>query len=343
MVVCYYGEVDWRRKSMGWDVEPSLSDYEHFFSPDDSLEFIKDWSDRVHIVPGYGSEFLRRLVRKLSNAKVNWAHWSEKAHPGLRWYLTYPIKRWYARMVNSHAIGAFGCGNIAIEDFVHWGIKREKIGFLPYTPEWIRVVKRENESLLNNVVKSRKVFLYIGCLEKRKGIDLLLKAFSEATKSYRSNDWILVLVGNDLSDGRYAIRARKLGIADSTFFVGVIPVSEISAVHMMADVFILPSRFDGWGAVVSESAAHGKALIVSDQCGAAQHLVDPGVNGFVVEAGNWRSLTNAMQAYISSPDLAFRHGKSSLLISESFSSQSNAKRFVEILCSWLAINYKVLL
>lgn len=342
LVVCYYGEVDWRRKSMGWNVESSLSGYEYFFSPDHSLEFIKDWRDRVHIVPGYGSEFLCRLVRKLSNDKINWAHWSEKAHPGLRWYLTYPIKHWYARMVNSHAIGAFGCGNLAVEDFVHWGIKREKIGLLPYSPECFQVVKSENESSLNDVIKSRKVFLYIGCLEKRKGIDLLLKAFSEATKSYNSSDWILVLVGNDLSAGRYASSARKLGIEDSTFFVGVIPVAEISAVHMMADVFILPSRFDGWGAVVSESAAHGKALIVSDQCGAAQHLVDPGVNGFVVEAGNWRSLAKAMQAYISSPDLAYRHGKASPLIYERFAPQNNAKRFVEILCSWLATNYKVL-
>lgn len=84
------------------------------------------------IVPGYGSRFLRKLVRELSNARVKWIHWSERSHR-LDWYLTYPIKRWYAQMVNNYAIGAFGCGNLAIEDFIAWGIRRELLGIFPYS------------------------------------------------------------------------------------------------------------------------------------------------------------------------------------------------------------------
>ena len=339
LMVCYYDVVDARRRSMGWDADAPLHDFERFFSPEhQNLKTLEDWRDRLHIVPGYGSRFLRKLVRELSKAKVKWIHWSERSHPGLRWYLTYPIKHWYARMVNNHAIGAFGCGNLAIEDFIAWGIRRELLGILPYSPECSSKIKNDKLDLLKNSIKSRKVFLYIGRLEYLKGIDLLLRAFTEVSKFDNAGNWVLILAGNDLSGGAYTANVKKLGIENTVFFLGVIPVSEISTIHMIADVFVFPTKYDGWGAVVSESAAHGKALIVSDQCGAAQHLVDTGVNGFVVKAGDWRSLAHAMRAYIVNPELADRHGKASLLIYERFSPDSNAKRFIEMIHSWLIAN-----
>lgn len=336
LVVGYYGVVDTRRESMGWDAGTPLSKHELFFSPDDrSFEAIADWRDRVHIVPGYGSRFLRKLVRMLSDANVKWAHWSERSHSGLRWYLTYPLKGWYARMVNSHAIGAFGCGNLAVEDFARWGIQSEKLGLLPYSPSIYSVIPNaETESSSRN---EKNIFLYVGTLERRKGIDILLKAFAVSRNHNDGSKWVLVLVGKDLSNGAYAACANQMGIADSVVFQGVVPATGIATSYVNSSVLILPSRFDGWGAVVNEGAAYGRALIVSDQCGAAQHLVDPGVNGFVVRAGDWRSLANAMHAYVSSPDLAARHGRASASIYESFSPQANAKRFVEILGTWLAI------
>ena len=336
LMVCYYGAVDVRRKSMGWNSDTPLSDYERLFSPESqNLEQLEDWRERVHIVPGYGSRFLRKLVRQLSNAKVKWIHWSERSHPGLRWYLKYPIKRWYAYMVNHYAIGAFGCGNHAVEDFISWGVRREILAILPYSPE--RSFQPDGKNLTKDFTepKSKKVFLYIGSLERRKGVDLLLKAFAEISESKSCSNWILMIAGNDCSNGTYIDYAKKLGIEKIVVFLGVIPVSEVSTVHTLADVFILPSRFDGWGAVVNESAALGKALIVSDQCGSAQHLVDAGVNGFVVKAGDWRSLTRAMQAYTKNPELADRHGKASRLIYEKFTPENNAKRFAEIVQSWL--------
>jgi glycosyltransferase involved in cell wall biosynthesis len=335
--VCYYGEVDIRRTNMGWDGDVMPLDGELFYSPDcDSLELISDWRDRVHIVPGYGSSFLRKLVRKLSSAGVQWAHWSEASYQGLRWYLTYPIKRWHAGMVNKHAIGAFGCGNQALFDFLRWGIKREKIALLPYSPKSFPVVSSGKLELLRESIQSRNIFLYVGRLENQKGIDVLLRAFAAISTMHKAKDWILALVGNDVSNGDYVRIAKKLGIAQSVYFVGTVPVREIAAMHMVADVLVFPTRHDGWGAVVSESAACGKALIVSDQCGAAPHLVDPGINGFVVNSGDWRALANAMGVYVASPELAARHGKASSLIYERFTPQNNAKRFVEILHSWLA-------
>jgi len=340
LIVCYYGIVDKRRRNMGWNTHIPLSNFERYFSLKyQGLESIEDWHYRIHIVPGYGNRFLRKLVVILSNAKVKWIHWSERSHPGLRWYLSYPIKFWYAQMVNHHAIGAFGCGNLAIDDFISWGIRRELLSILPYSPEHSSKVKIEKLESLKDTLKSKRVFLYIGRLEYQKGIDLLLKAFTEASKSDRARNWVLVLAGNDLSNGYYEFFTKKMSIENIVFFLGVIPASEILAVHMIADVFIFPTRYDGWGAVVSESASQGKALIVSEQCDAARHLVETGINGFVIKAGSWHSLAYAMQAYIRNPKMADYHGQESLLIYQKFSPQSNAKRFIKIVRSWLITSY----
>lgn len=330
LIVYYYDEVDLDRVSLGWDSHPVFSEYEYSLKIGHSLNDIGDWQKRLHVVPGYGSKFLRQLVRKLSREGINWIHWSECSHYGLRWYLSYPVKRWYAQMINKCALGALAVGQFAAEDFVRWGIKREKIGLVFYSPESeVPSAGGENENTLFEIVKSQRVFLYVGSLEKRKGIDLLMKAYREAIKYDDKKLWVLVLVGNDNTRGRYTKLAKSLGIEDRILFAGVVPAKNILRFHAIADVLVLPSRFDGWGATVNESCSQGKAVIVSDHCGASM-LVDPGRNGFIFKSGDWRSLAYAMGMYISNPDLALIHGKISLKMYERFSPEANAERFCEI-------------
>ena len=47
-----------------------------------------------------------------------------------------------------------------------------------------------------------------------------------------------------------------------------------------ADVLVLPSRFDGWGAVVNEALMVGTPVICSDRCGASD-VIENGRNGYV--------------------------------------------------------------
>jgi glycosyltransferase involved in cell wall biosynthesis len=238
-------------------------------------------------------------------------------------------------MVNKYALGALAVGRFAADDFVRWGIKREKIGLLFYSPETeVPSVDAKNKGTWHDIAKSRRVFLYVGRLDKGKGIDLLLKAYREAIKHDEQKAWVLVLVGNDLSYGRYANLAKKLGIENRTVFAGVVPAEKILTVHAIANVLILPSRFDGWGVVVNESCSQGKALIVSDHCGAAQ-LVEPGINGFIFKSGDWLSLAHMMGIYISNPELALRHGKISLKIYEKYTPEANAERFCQIINTWM--------
>jgi glycosyltransferase involved in cell wall biosynthesis len=328
LVVHYYGAVDATRIAMGWDNVTKLPAGEAFVNPSiDSLTQCADWRDRVHIVPGYGTPFTRKLATYLSAQKVSWVHWSEPAQTGLRWWLSYPRKRWYARLVNDSALGAFAIGDLAVRDFQNWGIRRSKIVLLPYASEGIDQVDKRDPAIGAFAKEGELVFLYLGSLCHRKGIDVLLQALKELGPS--SAPYCLVLVGKDLADGRYQGMAARLGISQKVLFRGAVPVSNIGAALRCANVLVLPSRFDGWGMVLSEAASLGKALIATEACGAAYHLIVQGENGFRVPPGDAVALAQAMRAYVTDPTLSRLHGDRSRAIVVDYSPSRNVERLIE--------------
>lgn len=333
LLVRYYdSDLMKERRAQGW-LQHDLQEGEAFVKPDlSALNTIPDYKERIHIIPGYGTPFLRRLVTLFSRESVEWAHWSECSHPGIKWFLRYTLKRWYGGLAARHALGAFAQGVLATNDFIRWGIPIERIAFLHYAPKaGDRIAEPARECL--NVLAGRDAFLYLGAQCHRKGIDVLLKSFASIPENERRR-WALLLVGKDISQGRYQELARRLGLTGSVLFMEPVSSDRISTVLKCARVMVLPSRFDGWGVVLNEAASMGLALIGSDKVGAAHHLIGPGVNGFMVRAGSVDSLRSALHAYIQNPSLARKHGEASLIVAEEFTPERNAQRFVAAIESW---------
>ena len=70
----------------------------------------------------------------------------------------------------------------------------------------------------------------------------------------------------------------------------------------MADVFVLPSRYDGWGVVINQALGAGLPVICSDQVGAGYDLVEEGLNGLKFRAGDEQDLAKAMQRLADQPE-----------------------------------------
>jgi glycosyltransferase involved in cell wall biosynthesis len=332
--VNYYGCVTEDRLRMGWSGFQALPPGERYVKPEigpDSLG--ADWRERIHILPGCGERFLRALAIYLSRNGVPWAHWSEPAHPGWRWYAGYPLRRWYARLVNRYALGAFAIGEVAVRDFLRWGVRAEKVALLTYSNPTTQP-EAEPDILCEQFRGRRKAFCFVGALEPRKGIDVLVRAFAVVAKA--SDEWVLLLAGDDRSNGKYARQVADLGCGGRVLFRGPVSCRAVSSVLRSSQVLVLPSRFDGWGVVLNEGASMGLALIATDRCGAAYHLIQPGENGLRVHAGSVESLVSAMAAYARSPELAAKHGRESARIAREYSPERNAKRFVAALETWQA-------
>jgi glycosyltransferase involved in cell wall biosynthesis len=330
VVVHYYRQVRSDRLSMGWSDPPGLPPGELYVAEGlGSLELCPDWRERIHVVPGYGIAFLVRLAWFLSRQRASWLHWSEHSQPTLHSHVTFLVKRAYGRLVRRHAIGALAIGELARLEFIRWGVDPKRIRFLPYAVAGVDAAVAPQSVRPGGAPR----FLFLGQLIPRKGVDFLLAAMKKVLAAYPEAR--LELAGTDKSGGGYARAATRLGIAHAVDFSGMIAAAHVGAVLRRCDVFVLPSRHDGWGVVLNEAASAGKAIIASDACGAAHHLVLPGVNGFRFPSGDVPALTAAMLEYCRDAPLAARHGSESRRIFEEFTPERNALRFEEAVGSLL--------
>ncbi|MGA2463610.1 MAG: glycosyltransferase family 4 protein [Thermodesulfobacteriota bacterium] len=334
--VRFFDRVSGYRIGMGWKAEPKLHENEALVQADMSaLRLVPDWRDRIHIVPGtVGDRFLMALVDELIRCKVEWVHWSECVKPGLNRILRIPIRKRYGQKIQKYAIGALAISKMAEREFMRWGLSGEKIKWLPYSANPLQHHGQKDDQIAS-FCGGRFVFMFCGALCHRKGVDVLLSSFAAIARRY--GDTVLVLVGPDMENGKYQAQTRHEGIIQHVLFRGVVKAESIGRLLSMCDVFILPSRYDGWGMVLFEAASLGKAVIATDRCGAAHHLIMEGVNGFKVKAGDSISLQNAMERYVSSPEMAIDHGKNSARISEFFSPGNNVERFLDAMQVFLRL------
>lgn len=326
--VYYYGSVSKSRKDMGWATDIVLCDYEEYIDSnnyDIDLEVMKNY---IHILPGYGHPLLVKLRKLFSENGIKWIHWSEKASQGWKWYISYPRKFLHAYYINKYALGALAIGEHAKQDFIKWGVDVEKIDLLPYSFNTIKVNNPDKEIV--EFKKDRKAFLFVGSLYPTKGIDLLLTAFAEKFK--KEPNWCLVLVGNERSGYNYKDLSIKLGIDKQVFFRGVIPAIDIHSAYSACDVFVLPSRYDGWGMVVNEALYCSLPVIASNAVGASLHLVTSD-NGYVFSSGDSNELAEYMGKY-QDKKLLNLHSKNSKKQFELFNSDVFSKKLFDIIKRW---------
>ena len=338
--VRYYEKVPETRKRLGWQDGNNLaSNQTNINNAIDLDNSLPDWKERIHVIPGFSSVFLKELIDLIIKEDVQWIHWSERSGVGLAKFLNfnyplidllYPVflkvkgYKAYAQKVNRYALGSFAIGELAKKDFIKWGIDSNKIEFLPYS---LDALPKPKEISCQLVQSSELLFMHIGALDERKGIIELLQAFRNL--SIKSAKWKLALVGDDRSNGQYKEQAIKLGIEDQVIFTGAVQSNKINEYMDQADVFVLPTLFDGWGAVLNEAASLGKPLISTDQAGAAYHMIKDGENGFMVEAKNIKDLSRAMQFYVNHPEKIALHGNKSIEIFQNYTPEKSAILFIE--------------
>ncbi len=147
--------------------------------------------------------------------------------------------------------------------------------------------------------------LYVGQFVHRKGGDLLLTAL----RTLSDLDWTLTLIGDGPEKDAWAALAQETGIAGRVEFLPVMKNAEAMERVVESDLFVLPTRFDGWGVVVNEALMRGVPVVTSDRCGAADLLQDP-ERGEIFASGSAPDLARALRRRIArgpkSPELADR-------------------------------------
>jgi glycosyltransferase involved in cell wall biosynthesis len=168
-------------------------------------------------------------------------------------------------------------------------------------------------------------FLFCGQMIARKGVDQLLAAFATLPENAR-----LLLVGRE-ADLPQLLGLLPASVRGRVRYAGFQAPGALPPFFAQADVFVLPSRHDGWGVVVNQALGAGLPILASDQVGAAHDLVREGENGFTFPAGDANALAAAMLRYATNPALAQTHGESSRRMHPDWTPARGAERWARAL------------
>jgi glycosyltransferase involved in cell wall biosynthesis len=130
----------------------------------------------------------------------------------------------------------------------------------------------------------------VGRLERQKGFDVLLRAF--AAGRLRDTHRVL-LIGEGSQESALRALASELGIAERVRFAGW--QDNPWALMRRAALFVLPSRWEGFGNVVIEAMASGVPVVVSDCSYGPKEIVRSGREGLVVKTDDVPALREAME------------------------------------------------
>ena len=143
------------------------------------------------------------------------------------------------------------------------------------------------------------LLLFVGHLNPKKGVDTLIEALA---KIRPDKPWHLAVVGphtfpelvQDLKE-----MMQRLGIADRVTFTGQVPFSDISILHQLADVFVLPSRSETLPLAILEAMSKSKPVIGTTVGGIPHQLRDDA--GILVQPDDVDGLARAIQKLLDEP------------------------------------------
>jgi len=167
---------------------------------------------------------------------------------------------------------------------------------------------------------SKPTILYLSRIVMSKGLDILIRAFSEIEKNMAAH---LIVAGEGPFLRHCEMLAKQLALRNISFY-GEIQNEDCWKLYNKADIFVLPcsgkNGTEAWGLVINEATSMGLPIVTTDAVGAVGDLVQDGVNGYVVKAGSTSALRVAIEKLLSDDSLRDRMGKESRKLFDSINS-----------------------
>lgn len=151
-----------------------------------------------------------------------------------------------------------------------------------------------------------KHLVFVGRLDAIKGVPLLLDALSALRKDHP--DARLSIVGDGPHREQLEQQAERLGLGDMVAFLGYRSQDAVADLLAEADMLVLPSFAEGVPVVLMEAMAARLPVIASQVAGVGE-LVEDGVSGHLIPAGDMQSLIARMDHLLSHPDVCAKMGE----------------------------------
>jgi len=280
------------RMAMGWQL-PDFGNAELIVcqNPQEIRELARSANKNCqHIFQGIrGNGSLALAQEELSKRKIQyWPLLETIEGHGIQSFAKQRLYRHVLRRKESHIRGILAIGANTPSWLKRAGFSASKIHPFTYF-----LADEERAETLQAVDGSTYRVLFVGRLIEQKNVDILIRAYARIALGRERVS--LTIVGNGPSEVVLRNLSQKLGVSEGVEFVEPVSITKIPGIMRRHDLLVLPSRHDGWGAVVSEALMAGTPAIVSEACGAAEAVRACGV-GAVVPVHNIDALASALQS-----------------------------------------------
>jgi glycosyltransferase involved in cell wall biosynthesis len=173
-----------------------------------------------------------------------------------------------------------------------------------------------------------RYILFVGTIQPRKNIETLLESFKTLRRKEAHKDLNLVIAG---CEGWLAENiVEKIKKTPGAIMTGKFETADLPALMAGAEVFVLPSLYEGFGLPALEAMACGTPVIAADNSSLGEIV---GSSGLLFEAKNVEQLTQILQDILENNELRNTLRERGLERVKEFSWEKCAKETLEVLCS----------
>ncbi len=288
-------EMSDHRRAIGWHtpdcapahslIRPTDADVERLIRGNNSAL-------SIHLLNGLpGVPLNRRVLPRLAKTGAMVGLISETADNrgvmGLARQAKYRLDRY---LVGQNLDFVLAMGHLGVRWFERAGYDPAKIFPFAYVTEK-PVITSENRHKGNERGTFR--ILYLGRILRLKDGVTAIRGLERLSAS----NWQFDVVGDGPDLRRWMKVAGESGVADRISFHPKVDSAMVGHLFQDTDLLLLPSRKDGWGAVVNEALMCGVPVVCSDNCGAADLLREPW-RGAIFKAGSVEGLRGILQGWI---------------------------------------------
>ncbi len=302
-------------KSVAWDI-PLLEGYayrfvnnvaldpgSHHFKGIDNptlIEEIENWKADAVLVYGWSFKSHLKAMRYFKNKIPVYFRGDSTLikQPGL---LKKILRKLFLTRVYKKVDVAFYVGTNNKAYYKYFGLKEDQLIFAPHaidnhrfanisSIEETEVLRLKKEIEINQY---EVVFLFVGKLEEKKNVGLLLEVFSKINYSKVG----LLIVGNGALEKEYKTKYKDF---KNIHFLDFQNQSVMPVIYRLGAVLVLPSKgaSETWGLAINEAMASGIAILASSDCGAAIDLIRDGINGCTFKSEDSEDLEQKLKLLV---------------------------------------------
>lgn len=187
--------------------------------------------------------------------------------------------------------GGIASGERSVDYLRFMGVPKDHLAY-PYNT--LSVTRIQNmsgsEPAPEGINIQDRHFTIVARFVEKKNLTMALEAYALYCETV-TEPRPLHLCGSGALESNLRAKVKNLALENNVVFRGFLQTADIAKVLSQSYALILPSTEEQFGNVVIEAQAMGLPVLISDQCGARDHLVRNAINGFTFEPDNPHGLS----------------------------------------------------